>query len=178
VSLDVQQRGRRVATFRFVSVRLMETAAAWTPTTPEMEVKVLLGRHIWDFAQQADALGRRTFELRLPLQHSLAPAEGVQRVLEALRALSGTTERLAGLYDLVLPDLERRYREHVADVDPVLDAPTVVIVERTLVELARQRAEADALRRELALPSASLPELARAVAGAGPLVAEEAALRG
>ena len=33
-----------VATFRFVAVRLMETAAAWTPTTPEMEVKLLLGK--------------------------------------------------------------------------------------------------------------------------------------
>ena len=45
------------ATARMVA--LMEIAAAWTPTTPEMEVKVLLGRHIWDFAQHADALGKR-----------------------------------------------------------------------------------------------------------------------
>jgi hypothetical protein len=178
VSLDVQRRGRFVATFRFLSVRLMETAAAWTPTTPEMEVKVLLGRHIWDFAQQADALGKRTFELRLPLQHSLAPSEGVQAVLAALGALADTAERLAGLYDHVLPDLERRYREYRAAVDPILDAPTVVIVERHLAELARQRSEADALRRELTLAAPAVPALAQAVAAAGALLAEEAAVRG
>ena len=57
--MSVTDIGRAIATFRFVSVQLMETVAAWTPTTPEMEVKVLLGRHIWDFAQQADALGNR-----------------------------------------------------------------------------------------------------------------------
>ena len=60
MSLSVALRAQRIATFRFVEVRLMEIAAAWTPTTPEMEVKVLLGRHIWDFAQHADALGKRS----------------------------------------------------------------------------------------------------------------------
>lgn len=178
MSLDVHARGRFVATFRFLEVRLMETAAAWTPTTPEMEAKVLLGRHIWDFAQHADALGRRTFELRLPLQHSLAPPDGMLAVLAALGVLTETAERVAGLYDHVLPDLERRYREYVAAVDSMLDAPTVVVVERILTDLARQRAEANALRHEMALRQAPVDALARALAAAGPLVAEEAALRG
>ena len=74
--LNVKQRGDHVATFRWIEVRLMETLAAWVPTTPEMEVKLLFGEHIWDAAQHADALGKRTFELRLPLQHSLGPAGG------------------------------------------------------------------------------------------------------
>jgi len=40
-----------------------------------MEVKLLFGEHIWDAAQHADALGKRTFELRLRLQHSVRPAD-------------------------------------------------------------------------------------------------------
>src|SRR6516165_5764007 len=62
----VSERGRSVATFRYVCVWMMETIARWTPTTPEMEAKVMMGRHIWEYAQMADALGKRTFELRLP----------------------------------------------------------------------------------------------------------------
>ena len=33
MGLSVAERGRRIATFRFVEARLMEIAAAWTPTT-------------------------------------------------------------------------------------------------------------------------------------------------
>ena len=178
MSLDVQQRGRHVATFRFVFVRLMETAAAWTPTTPEMEAKVLLGRHIWDFAQAADALGKRTFELRLPAQHSLAPAPGFGAALGELAALTGTDERLSGLYDRMLPELERRLRGYVDAVDRLLDGPSVVIVERLLAELARQRGEADALRATLGIGPASCDALTCALAEGGPLVADAAGVRG
>ena len=73
MTLNVAQRGTHVATFRWIEVRLMETLAAWTPTTPEMEAKLLFGAHIWDAAQHADILGKRAHELRLPLQHSSRP---------------------------------------------------------------------------------------------------------
>lgn len=178
MSLDVRARGRHVATFRFVFVRLMETAAAWTPTTPEMEVKVLFGRHIWDFAQAADALGKRTFELRLPAQHSLAPGEGFAAALGELAALSGTAQRLGGLYDLVLPEVDRRVRAYLDAVDRLLDGPSVVVLERILSDLARQRGDADALRQALGLAPAGCEALARAIQASGPLVADEAAVRG
>ena len=41
---SVSERGRSVATFRYISVWMMETAARWTPITPEMEAKVMMGR--------------------------------------------------------------------------------------------------------------------------------------
>jgi hypothetical protein len=152
--LSVGERGRHIATFRSIELRLMETAAAWTPTTAEMEVKVLLGRHIWDFAQHADALGKRTFELRLPLQHSQPPAPVYAELMEDVARLPGTPERLSALYDAVLPGLERRYDRYAAEVDPILDAPSLVIVERIRRDLARQRSEADSLRGQLSLPPA------------------------
>lgn len=151
MGLSVAERARRIATFRFVEVRLMEIVAAWTPTTPEMEVKVLFGRHIWDFAQHADALGKRTFELRLPPQHSLRTAEPYAQLLEALARVEATPERLATLYDALLPGLDRRYLAYTAAADAILDAPSLVIVERIRLDLARQRAEADALRRDFPL---------------------------
>ena len=178
MSLDVRERGRHVATFRFVFVRLMETAAAWTPTTPEMEAKVLFGRHIWDFAQAADALGKRTFELRLPAQHSLAPAEGFAGALRELAALTATADRLAGLYDLALPEVARRGAIYLDAVDRLLDGPSVVVLERILAEVERQRTEADGLRQTLGIASAACDALSRALEAGGPLVADEAAVRG
>jgi hypothetical protein len=159
MTLSVVERGRRIATFRFVSVRLMETAAAWTPTTPEMEVKVLLGRHIWDFAQHADALGRRTFELRLPAQHSLPPDDRYLGLLDELLGLGGTAERLAGLYDVVLPGLERRLAAYAAQADLIVDEPSLLIVDRMRRDIDRQRVDAGRLREELDLPAPPLQPL-------------------
>jgi hypothetical protein len=149
MGLTVKERGQNVATFRYVQVFLMETLAAWVPTTPEMEVKLLFGEHIWDFAQHADALGRRTYELRLPLQHSAAPTDDYERVLRRLASTEETTRRIAGIYDAMLPALERRYRRYLDATDTLMDAPTVRILERILVDGARMMDQSRQLREEL-----------------------------
>src|SRR5262250_3235192 len=105
MGLTVKQRGQHIATFRFVEVRLMETLSAWVPTTPEMEAKLLFGAHIWDTAQAADALGKRTYELRLPLQHSMKPAAGYLQLLDGLAAVDGAAPRIAAFYDVIVPGL-------------------------------------------------------------------------
>src|SRR5205823_14228129 len=107
--ISVAERGRFVATMRGVHVALMETLARWVPTTPEMEVKLLFGEHIWDVAQHADALGKRTFELRLPLQHSLRPAQAYAELLADLAATGPSPQRLAVVYDVMLPALAARH---------------------------------------------------------------------
>jgi hypothetical protein len=122
-------------------VYLMETLARWIPTTPELEAKVFFGRHVWDFAQHADALGRRTGELRSPLQWSLQPAEGYLRVLETMAGATGTLERLTGFYDALLPDIEARYGQYLAETDALNDEPTVRILERILFDFARLQAD-------------------------------------
>jgi hypothetical protein len=151
MSMTVDERVQWIATFRFIEVRLMEIAAAWTPTTPEMEAKVMLGRHIWDFAQHADALGKRTFEMRRPEQFSQRPVEEYVSLLEDLARLEPTVDRLAALYDAFLPGLERRYRHYLDETDLLLDAPSAVIIERILADFPRHRHETETLRRELGL---------------------------
>ena len=96
--------------------------------------------------------GPRRRELRLPLQHSQPPSEAYAGLIEDLARLDATPERLAALYDALLPGLERRYDGYAAEADPVLDAPSLVILERVRQDLARQRVEADRLRSQLSLP--------------------------
>ncbi|HEX2827008.1 MAG TPA: hypothetical protein VHP37_11725 [Burkholderiales bacterium] len=149
MQLSVKARGDHVATFRWIEVRFMEMLAGWVPTTPETEVKLVFGTHIWDTAQHADSLGKRTHELRLPLQHSLSPTEGYVRLLADLAATTDTTKRIAGFYDCALPGLERRLRDYMTRVDPLLDAPTLRIVERILADIERMAGESRTLRDEL-----------------------------
>lgn len=171
MNLSVKHRGEFAATFRAVEVHSMEMLAAWVPTTPEMEVKLLFGEHIWDCAQHADALGKRTHELRLPLQHSLPPVPAYLAWLERLGSTAPTTQRVAGFYDGLLPSLGRRYRGYLALTDTLMDAPTVRIIERILADHGRmlsQRAEMLIERPDLALV---------AQAWLDNLVAVEAAIR-
>ena len=160
MTLTVNDRARAIATFRFVEVRLMEITAAWTPTTPEMEVKIMFGRHIWDFAQHADWLGKRTFELRQPEHYTLRPTESYAQLLDEIGQEESTPGRIAALYDVLLPALERRYREYLAATDTLLDQPSVVIIERILHEMQRMKTDAGKLRRELALSPVPLDQLA------------------
>ena len=55
--MNVKARAEAVGTYRHVNVFVMETLASWVPTTPEMEVKTLCGRHLWLVAQTADRFG-------------------------------------------------------------------------------------------------------------------------
>jgi hypothetical protein len=152
MSLSVQERGEALATFRFVQVQLMETLARWVPTTPEMEVKLLFGAHIWDVAQHADALGKRVYELRMPLQHSLKPSDGYLRALQELSSASQTAQKLGAVYEAFLPRLGDRYRQYLDRTDALMDAPSVRIIERILHDHSRMIRE----YRELL---AELPEL-------------------
>jgi hypothetical protein len=165
MALSVQERGAAVATFRYVQVTLMETLSAWVPSTPEMEAKLLFGAHIWDVAQHADILGKRTHELRLPLQHSRRPADDYVRLLSDLTSFTATDQRIAAFYDAILPGLGARYREYLERTDPLMDGPTVRIVERILVDQERMMRESRDLRRELPhLGQAGPPWVANVIA--------------
>lgn len=149
MGLTVKQRGEFVATFRWIQVQAMETLAAWVPTTAEMEAKLLFGAHVWDAAQHADALGKRSYELRLPLQHSLTPVLAYVEVLRELAAVEGAGRRIAAFYDALLPGLAARYERYLRETDALMDAPTVRIIERMRETEARMIREANELRAQL-----------------------------
>jgi hypothetical protein len=151
MALTVKERGELTATYRFIEVKLMETLAEWVPTTPEMEIKLLFGAHIWDVAQHADSLGKRTYELRLPLQFSLRPSEEYIRILEELCEAKESSDRIAGFYDVMLPALAVRFQNYLNQTDSLMDAPSVRILERILQDNSRMIRESKDLREQLKL---------------------------
>ncbi len=177
MALTVKQRGQHIATFRFVEVRLMEILSAWVPSTAEMEAKLLFGPHIWDAAQAADALGKRAHELRLPLQHSMAPAAAYIDLLSELAAATGAARRIAVMYDVMVPALTARLRRYLLQTDNLMDAPSVRVIEGILIANERMRREADKLRTELPALRCSdqawLQQLAAREAGVPELVAAD-----
>jgi hypothetical protein len=162
MTITVRQRADTIGTLRYASVFAMETLAQWVPTTPDLEVKILFGRHIWEFAQHADALGKRTHELRAALHYTVAPLPEYAESLALLRGTDGARERVEAFYDAFLPDLEHRYRRFLAATDPFLDEPSVRIVERILTDLSRMVSESAETRAErVAMTTSGAPTAPR-----------------
>jgi hypothetical protein len=149
MGLILREKAEYLATFRWLEVFLMEMLARWVPTTPEMEVKVLMGRHIWDAAQHADALGKRTFELRAPLHYTLTPLAPYLQTMNELASVEDTAGRVQAVYDVILPGLAARYKEYLQNSDSLLDEPSFRVIEGILSAYARMRRESEDVRSEL-----------------------------
>jgi hypothetical protein len=174
IRLNVKQRAAAVGTLRFVSVFLMETLSRWIPSTPEMEVKMLLSRHVWRMAQQADRLGRRARELRAPLHYSRNPQAGFADALRQLAAISDTTDRVDAFHGVALPALAAGYRAYLAETDKVTDEPTTMICDQALLEIATMMQERTTWGDEIPLSRAqdsdALRQLKQAFAAATEMV--------
>jgi len=151
---SIAQKADILATFRYVAVFLMETTARWTPLTPELEVKLLFGRHLWEFAQHADMLGHRTAELRAGLHYTRPPIDEYKQLLDEQLTFETAADRVTGIYDALVPDLTRRYEAILSDADPLLDQPTIRIVERILADHARLQVERREMLAGVAVPAA------------------------
>jgi hypothetical protein len=149
MGLILREKAEHLATFRWLEVFLMETLARWVPTTPEMEVKVLMGRHIWDAAQHADALGKRTFEIRAPLHYTLAPLPLHLGTMNELAAVEHSPFRLQAVYDVIFPRLKVRYQQYLQNSDSLLDEPSFRVIENILADYARMQTESAEIRVEL-----------------------------
>ncbi len=170
----VRERADCIATFRFGSVFMMETLARWVPTTPELEVKILMGRHIWEFAQHADLFGRRTHELRAALHFTREPVAAYGLALRRLAEVEFTGDRVDGFYDVALTDFAGRLGRYLDETDRMVDEPSVRILERVLTDIDRMREERDRMQVERPeLPrgrTAWLDELRRELAGVSDIV--------
>ncbi|MFO1109695.1 MAG: hypothetical protein U1E61_10970 [Bradyrhizobium sp.] len=174
IKLNVKQRAAAVGTLRFTCVFLMETLSRWIPATPEMEVKMLLSRHVWRMAQQADRLGKRARELRAPLHYNRKPQAEFAEALKQLATVSDTIDRVDAFHLVALPALAGHYRAYLAETDKVTDEPTAIICEQALLEIAtmieERRSWGDEIPPSRAKDSDALQKVKKAFAAAKEMI--------
>lgn len=167
--LDVAASAGRIRHYRYAEERMMRILGGWIALTPELPVKLLLGRQVWDCAQHADLWGRRLPELRAPAQVSEPPNEAFVQFVDTLQsrqAWTETPERLTGIYRVLKPHLIETYAAHLARANPVYEPPTRRILERCLAEERQHVADGD---RALAALADSESRRARVAAWEGEL---------
>jgi 1,2-phenylacetyl-CoA epoxidase catalytic subunit len=169
--LGVEATGRRVRHYRYAEERMMRILAGWIALTPELSVKLLLGRQVWDCAQHADLWGKRLPELRAPAQVSEPPSAAFAAFMDTLERRLGwneTLERLTGIYRVLKPHLAETYARHLERTNPVYEPPTRRILERCLTEE----------RQHIRDGERTLAALASTVEAAGRVAVWEAELSG
>jgi hypothetical protein len=161
-TFSVEASAQRIRHYRYAEERMMRGLGGWIALTPELSVKLLLGRHVWDCAQHADLWGRRLPELRAPAQQSEPANERFVRFMDLLdgrEARGESLERVVGVYRVLKPHLLATYQAHLAAANPVYEPPTRRILERCIAD-ERRHIAAGAVVLPRLLPDASRRERA------------------
>ncbi|HWE64570.1 MAG TPA: hypothetical protein VHB98_22875, partial [Chloroflexota bacterium] len=151
----------------FLEQRCMEILLAWVWTTGDLDCKLEFGLHAWQDSLHADRFLQRAGELRPalppygwePRPLALAPLDVFCR---ELAQASDLLQKLSGLYCVLKPWLLASYEQYYATADPILEGPTVQLLEGLIPEERRQIAWGQAmLERRLAAAPESQTEAAR-----------------
>ena len=151
VAETLEESARRIGHHAWIELRLFETLGAWVAAVPELEAKAVLAAESYHHAWHAElwhGLLPSVPHLHGPdLVVPSGPATAAQ--IDSLAAATGTVERLAGLYEVVLPALMAAYRDHLGRTTPVTDAPAIRALRLVLADSEDDARTGERLLRSL-----------------------------
>ncbi|MEX2222175.1 MAG: hypothetical protein WEG40_10285 [Candidatus Rokuibacteriota bacterium] len=150
--LEVDESAKTVRHYRYAVERMTRILGGWMALTPELSAKLLMGRHVWDNAQHADAWGKRLPELRAAAQVSEPANARLVSFLDAVEAAERpeqTIERVVAIYRVLKPHLLATYEAHLASANAVYEPPTCRILTRCIEDERRHVAAGETVLRHL-----------------------------
>ena len=126
----VVESARRVGNYKWIEMRLFEALGGWVATVPELDVKLVLGRHCYHHAWHAELWNKRLPELREMNTERLTepPNDEMIAFVDAVRdpeAPELTIEKLVGVYRVLIPRKIAAYTFHLNATSRITDAPTM-----------------------------------------------------
>lgn len=116
--------------------RLNEIFIKRLPSEPVYELKMIYSLHAHYCTEHAAAWRKRVAEMREPplgLDH--APSAALDVVFDELLAAPTTGALLAGVYEVVLPELRAALQRHMAETNRLVDHPSFRICRFALIEV-------------------------------------------
>lgn len=131
--VDIEENKRLLNRYRFIEYEAIRILAGWLPATANMDLKLEIGRLLWEDAQHVQHLYRRLREVQTPAFRP--PGDEVLELLMA-EAIHAPTENdlLAGLFRVIKPSLVRAYRWHMNQTFANPDAPTLYAFKHILLD--------------------------------------------
>src|SRR5215467_5737077 len=127
---SVEDTARRVGNYKWAAMRLFEVLGGWGTTVPELDVKMVLGRHTYHHAWHAELWHKRLPELREMNQDRMTvPAnDDFVAFMDGVRdpeAPELTIEKLTGVFRVLIPRMIAAYTYHLNGTSTITDAPTI-----------------------------------------------------
>jgi hypothetical protein len=125
----VEESARRVGNYRWTEMRLFEALGGWVATVPELDVKMVLGRHCYHHAWHAELWTKRLPELRqMNAERMTVPANdemvAFMNAVTEPEAPELTIEKLVGVYRVLIPRTIAAYTYHLNGTSAITDSPT------------------------------------------------------
>ncbi|MBY0527614.1 MAG: hypothetical protein K2R98_29725 [Gemmataceae bacterium] len=134
--LGVEACVARLKRYHYAFVRLHEILTARITAEPIYELKTGFSLHSYLCAEHVQALRTRVGEMREPpLGLEAVPAEPLAIFFDEVLAAPTTGELLVALYEKAIPALDAALARHMADTNPLADAPSVRICRFARLEL-------------------------------------------
>jgi hypothetical protein len=127
----------RLKRYHYAFLRLHEILTARITAEPIYELKTGFAHHAYLCAEHVQALRTRVGEMREPpLGLEEIPHEGLQIFFDEILTAPTTAELLVGIYEKALPALDAALKQHLADTNPLTDAPSIRVCRFARLELA------------------------------------------
>src|SRR5437660_1908433 len=135
--LSVEACVTRLKRYHYAFVRLYEILTARITAEPIYELKTGFAHHSYLCAEHVEALRARVGEMREPpLGLDAVPHPALQVFFDEILAAPTTAELLVGLYEKAVPALDAALKRHLADTNPLTDAPSIRVCRFARLELA------------------------------------------
>ena len=134
--LVVEECVRRLKRYHYALKRLHQIFTAHITAEPIYELKSAFSLHAHLCAEHTTAIRQRVAEMREPpLGLDEIPHPALQLFFDELLAAASTEELIVGIYEKALPALKSGLQRHMADTNPLVDAPSVRACRFALLEL-------------------------------------------
>ena len=127
----------RLKRYHYAFKRLHEIFTARITAEPIYELKTGFSHHAYLCAEHVEALRVRVGEMREPpLGLEVVPDPALEIFFDEILAAPTTGELLVGLYEAALPALDAALARHMAETNPLTDAPSVRVCRFARLEVA------------------------------------------
>jgi uncharacterized ferritin-like protein (DUF455 family) len=130
----VNDNAKRFSNYHHAERELVHLLGGWVARIPETAVKILIGTHIWDDAQHLEMIHQRLKELRYPSELPACPSVEYAAFLDTLDQAENTTQFLVGIYRVLKPRLIAACQWHLTQCDPLIDEPSVRLLQRIIAD--------------------------------------------
>ena len=142
--IDFELNKQLLNRYRFIEHETIRILAAWLPATARMELKLAMGRWLWEDTQHVQQLYQRLREVQTPAFRPPGDQALEQLMAEALHA-PDEWNLLAGIFRVIKPALAAAYRWHINQTFANPDAPTLYAFKHILLDETEQLQEAATL---------------------------------